>query len=222
MSTTQSEVYFVRRLTLVLALIGSLLFAASASASGRDANNDRIPDRWEKKHGLSLKVKQARRDQDKDGFKNRAEWRAQTDPRDADSDDDGIDDSEENAGTVTAFDGTTLTITLFDGGVLKGNVTADTEVECEANDATAASHDDEGDDDGQRGDDDEEGDDDSSGRRGDDDREDDGDENDGQHGDHDDDGEACPSDALKVGAKVEEAELKISSAGAVWSEIELR
>ena len=80
----------MKRLTLLLALIGSLLFAASASA--HDGNRDRIPDRWEKKHGLSLKVKQTARDQDKDGFKNRAEWRAKTDPRDADSDDDGLDD----------------------------------------------------------------------------------------------------------------------------------
>ena len=62
----------MKRLIVVLALLGSLLFAASASASGRDANGDRIPDRWEKKHGLSLKVKQTRRDQDKDGFHNRA------------------------------------------------------------------------------------------------------------------------------------------------------
>jgi hypothetical protein len=212
----------MKRLTLVLALIGSLLFAASASASGRDANNDRIPDRWEKKHGLSLKVKQARRDQDKDGFKNRAEWRAQTDPRDPDSDDDGTDDSEENAGSVTAFDGTTLTITLFDGGTLTGKVTPDTEVECEADDATAASDDPQGDDNGdQRGDDDEEGDD-NGGRRGDDDDDDQGEDDGHEHGDHDDDGEDCAPDALKVGAKVEEAELKVSSAGAVWSEIELR
>ena len=70
----------MKRLTLVLVLLGSLLFAASASAAGRDANRDRIPDRWEKKHGLSLKVKQTRRDQDKDGFHNRADWRAKTDP----------------------------------------------------------------------------------------------------------------------------------------------
>jgi hypothetical protein len=223
---------FVKRIILVLALLGSLLFAASASASGRDANGDRIPDRWEKKHGLSLKVKQTRRDQDKDGFKNRAEWRAQTDPRDGDSDDDGIEDGEENAGTVTAYDGTTLTITLYGGtkAALTGEITPDTEIECEADDATVASDDPEGDDNGGgRGDDDEdEGDVVNGGPRGGDDDdddhgdEDDGDEHDGQHGDHDDDGEACAPDALKVGAVVEEAELKISSDGAIWDEIELR
>jgi hypothetical protein len=216
----------VRRLTLVFALIASLLLAASASASARDANRDRIPDRWEKKHGLSLKVKQTRRDQDKDGFKNRAEWRAQTDPRDADSDDDGVADAEENAGSVTAFANGELTITLFDGGTLTGKVTEDTKIECGADDSAVASQDDEGDDDGQRGDDDEEGDDDSSGRRGDDEDDDhgddDADEGDGHHGGCDDDGEACGPEALTLGAAVEEAELKISSSGREWTEIELR
>jgi hypothetical protein len=200
----------VKRLIVVLALLGSLLFAASASAGGRDANGDRIPDRWEKKHGLSLKVEQTRRDQDKDGFHNRAEWRAKTDPHDADTDDDGLDDAEENAGTVTAFANGELTITLFDNGTLTGKVTPDTEIKCEDDSATASGDggDDEGDDHRGRGHDDE----------GDD---DDRDEGDHHHGDHDDD-DACAPDALKVGAKVEEATLKISSAGRIWEEIELR
>ncbi len=209
----------MKRLIVVLALLGSLLFAASASASGRDANGDRIPDRWEKKHGLSLKVKQTRRDQDKDGFHNRAEWRAKTDPHDADTDDDGLDDAEENAGTVTAFADGELTITLFDNGTLTGKVTPDTEIECD--DESAKSSGDGDDDHGGRGDDDE-GDDDHRGR-GDDDDDDEGDHHHGDHhGDHGDDDEACAPDALKVGAKVEEATLKISSAGRIWEEIELR
>jgi hypothetical protein len=202
----------VKRLILVLALIGSLLFAASASAKGRDANGDRIPDSWEKRHGLSLKVKQTRRDQDRDGFKNRAEWRADTDPRDPDSDDDGVEDADENAGTVTAFENGELTITLFDGGTLTGKVTEDTEIECEDDVASASQDDDpgddEGDDPGARGD---------SGDRG----EDDGDRGDCRHGDDGDDDE-CGTEALTVGRAVEEAELKISSAGRIWKEIELR
>lgn len=220
----------MRRLTVVvLALIGSLLFAASASAGGRDANRDRIPDRWEKKHGLSLKVKQTHRDQDKDGFHNRAEWRAQTDPLDPDSDDDGVADDEENAGSVTAFANGELTIKLFDGDTLTAKVTEDTKIECGTDDASVASHDDEGDDGGPRGgDDDEEGDD---GSRGDDDEgddhgddhgDDDAGEDDGHHGGCDDDGEDCGPEALTVNAAVEQAELKISSDGKVWTEIELR
>jgi hypothetical protein len=209
----------VRRLTLLLALLGSLLFAANASAHGRDSNRDRIPDRWEKQHGLSLKVKQTSRDQDKDGFRNRAEWRAKTDPRDADSDDDGTDDADENAGTVTAFDGTTLTITLFDGGTLTGAVTDETEIDCDDDVARASEDgdDDEGDDRGGE----------CGGDKGDDDPGDDRDDD--EHGDDDGDGhhagqadDECGPEALTVGAIVEEAELKISSAGREWGEIELR
>jgi hypothetical protein len=209
----------VRRLTLLLALLGSLLFAANASAHGRDSNRDRIPDRWEKQHGLSLKVKQTSRDQDKDGFRNRAEWRAKTDPRDADSDDDGTDDADENAGTVTAFDGTTLTITLFDGGTLTGAVTDETEIDCDDDVARASEDgdDDEGDDRGGE----------CGGDKGDDDPGDDRDDD--EHGDDDGDGhhagqgdDECGPEALTVGAIVEEAELKISSAGREWREIELR
>jgi hypothetical protein len=208
----------VKRLFLVLALIASLLFAASASASARDANRDRIPDRWEKRHGLSLKVKQTRRDQDKDGFHNRAEWRASTDPRDADSDDDGTDDAEENAGTVTTFANGELTITLFDGGTLTAKVTDDTEIEC--GDVAGAAHDDPGgrwddDEDADEGDrDDDGGRDHDEGDRGDDDCDD------GRH-DHDD-GDECAQDALQAGAAVEEAALKISSTGRTWTEIDLR
>lgn len=202
----------MKRLTLVLALLGSLLFAASASA--HDANRDRIPDRWEKRHGLSLKVKQTARDQDRDGFKNRAEWRAKTDPRDPDSDDDGVDDAEENAGTVTAFADGELTITLFDGGTLTGKVTEDTEIRCDDDAKTAlASHDPEDD---ERGDDDgdDEGDDDSGEHR----------HGDRDHGDcrHDGGDDECGTDALTAGRAVAEAELKVSSDGRVWQEIELR
>jgi hypothetical protein len=203
----------VKRLTLVLALIGSLVLAASASAS--DANRDNIPDRWEKRHGLSLKVKQSARDQDRDGLKNRGEWRAKTDPRDADSDDDGLDDSDENAGTVTAFANGELTITLFDGGTLTGKVTEETEIECDVDDTTARAAHDPGDDD--------EGDDDEGDGDWHDDHGDWGDDR-GERDDRDcdDDGDECGTEALTVGRAVEEAELKIGSAGRIWTEIELR
>ena len=120
---------------------------------------------------------------------------------------------------MTAFANGELTITLFDNGTLTGKVTPDTEIECD--DDTAKSSGDGGDDDhGGRGGDDE-GDDDHRGRGDDDD--DEGDHHHGDHhGDHGDDDEACAPDALKVGAKVEEATLKISSAGRIWEEIELR
>ncbi len=189
------------RLTLVLAVVGSLLLAGSVSA--RDVNRDRIPDRWEKRHGLSLKVNQAKRDQDDDGFKNRAEWRAKTDPRDADTDGDGIPDADENAGTVTSYAGGVLTITLFDGGELSGAVDEDTRITCGSADDAAAkpsAHDPDDDEDDRGGD------------RGDR----------GGHDHRDCDDEECDDTALVAGAAVEEATLKITSTGRVWADVDLR
>src|SRR5436190_16251272 len=94
----------------VLALFATLLLASAASA--HDRNRDRIPDRWERAHHLSLHVNQARRDQDHDGLNNRGEFRAHLNPRDADTDDDGTDDGDENAGTVASFADGVLTVSL--------------------------------------------------------------------------------------------------------------
>jgi hypothetical protein len=115
---------------LVIALVASLSLAAAAPAKARDRNHDRIPDRWEKRHGLSLKVKQARRDQDRDGLTNLGEYRAGLHPRDPDTDDDGLEDGEENAGRVVALEGDVLTISLADGGKLSARVSADMHVKC--------------------------------------------------------------------------------------------
>jgi len=179
----------------MLALAASLMLASAASAS--DRNRDRIPDRWERAHHLSLHVNQARRDQDRDGLNNRGEFRAHLNPRDADTDDDGVDDGDENAGTIASFEDGVLTITLAGGGTLTANVTDDTEIECPP--SASASHDD--------GDDDDQGDD------------------DGDHGDHhggcDDEDEDCGTDALTTGATVREAELKTQGGDAVWEEIKL-
>ena len=122
-----------------LAVGALLLLAGSASAHGGDRNRDRIPDRWEKQHHLSLKVKQTRRDQDHDGLNNLGEWRSHTDPRNADSDDDGIKDDDENAGTVDSFTDGVLTITLGKGGTLTGRVSDDTEIECDGDAKATAS-----------------------------------------------------------------------------------
>jgi hypothetical protein len=118
---------------LLAAALGVLAFVAlPAVASAKDRNHDRIPDRWEKRHRLSLNVNQARRDQDRDHMRNRAEFEAGTNPRDKDSDNDGVRDDEENAGTIASFDATsgTLTIDLFSGGQVSGLVTDSTEIKC--------------------------------------------------------------------------------------------
>lgn len=102
-----------------------------------DRNRDGIPDTWERHFKLSLKVNQARRDQDKDGLNNRAEFLARTNPRSNDSDGDGTPDGQEHAGRVASYDGTTLVVDLFGGTQLSAAVTADTEIQCEAGGTTA-------------------------------------------------------------------------------------
>jgi hypothetical protein len=191
-------------LTALLTLSAVLLMAGSASARSHDRNHDRIPDRWEKRHHLSLHVKQTRRDQDEDGLTNLGEYKAGMNPRDADSDDDGLDDGDEHAGRIATFDGTTLTLALAGGGTLSGKVVSGfTQIECEHSSAarTSSDDDDHGDDHG--------GDRDGDGDHGDDDENDD-------HGDDD-----CGAEALQPGARVAEAELKIVGGKAVFEELEL-
>ena len=116
---------------LAAGIIAALaLLALPAAGVAKDRNHDRIPDRWEKRHNLSLKVNQAKRDQDSDGMRNRGEFRAGTNPRDADSDNDGTEDGAENAGTISSYTDGVLTISLYAGGEITGEVTDDTRVVC--------------------------------------------------------------------------------------------
>ena len=76
------------------------LSAPIASAAARDRDGDRLPDRWERRHGLSPTKKSARRDPDEDGLRNRREFRLRLHPRRADTDGDGFKDGREvRAGT---------------------------------------------------------------------------------------------------------------------------
>ena len=213
MHSLDQEVTVSRFRLVVVALAtlaASLVLTAGATARTHDRNHDRIPDRWEKRHHLSLHHDQARRDQDHDGLRNRGEFKAGLDPRDADTDDDGLEDADEHAGTIASFDGTTLTIALAGGGSLTGKVTDATAIECEdaARDASHGDDDPSGDDHG----DDEPGDDHGDDEPGDD------------HGDEEpgDDRVACGPGALDRGTDVEEAELRTRGGTAVFREIELR
>jgi hypothetical protein len=216
---------------LVAALVGVLAIALPGTASARDRNHDKIPDKWERHHHLSLQKNQARRDQDRDQLKNRQEFKARTNPREADTDGDGVPDGEENAGTIASFDGTTLTINLFNGSSISGVVTDQTEIKCEA----AGDANDQGDD---NDDNDDNGDDDSgSGGGGDDVRtaqamsthSDDGGGDDDNSGDDngdddnsgDDNGEDCTTADLTPDTVVHEADLELSNGQATFEEVEL-
>jgi len=194
---------------LLLVSLGLLALAmpGAAGAKARDRNHDRIPDRWEKRHHLSTKVNQAQRDQDRDHLRNRGEFEAGTNPRDRDSDDDGLEDGEENAGTIESFDPQTgmLTIDLFGGGTISGLVTDETEIECEHHDSSASASDS----------DENEDSDDNSGP---------GSVNSGPGNDDEDDDvdeDACGPETLVAGVTVHEAELELENGSAVFEKVEL-
>jgi hypothetical protein len=192
-----------------LAIAASLLGASVASAHSGDRNHDRISDRWEKQHHLSLKVKQTKLDQDHDGLNNLGEFRSNTDPRDPDTDNDGIDDNDENAGKIASFTGGVLTITLAKGGTLSGLVNDQTEIECEGSDSATAQAADHGGD-GQNG-----GGDDNGENNG-------GSAGAGDNGDQgDDNGGSCAADALTANRTVNEAELKTIGGQAVFEKVQL-
>jgi hypothetical protein len=184
-------------LLLGCAVAAVLAFPASGLArSHGDRNRDGIPDRWERANHLSLKVNQARRDQDHDGLRNKAEFRAGDNPRDADTDNDGVEDGHEKAGQIVSFTGGVLTVHLFTGDDVKGTVDADTEIECRTAPTTTTAA--RAADDGGGGDDQ-------------------GDDNDGE----DDNQPGCDATKLTAGAIVGEAELKGTPAGLVFEKVEL-
>jgi hypothetical protein len=222
-----------RKLELIFAaalgIVAILALPALASAKARDRNHDAIPDRWEKRHHLSLQVNQAHRDQDRDRLNNLGEFQNGTNPRDADTDNDGLrdgqemevgddptdndtdgdgtPDGQENAGTIASFDGTTLTINLFDGHTLTGQVNDSTEIECDhrgdQSQGGAQASDEQG----------------SEDRQGED--EGSGDEQSSDQEDRDQEGGNCTTADLVSGAVVHEAELEASSSGEVFHSVHL-
>jgi hypothetical protein len=193
----------------LLAAALMLVLAPGASARSTDRNHDRIPDRWERAHHLSLKVNQAAKDQDRDGMRNRAEYRAGTDPRDSDTDGDGVDDGREDSGTVVSFTGGVLTIRLYrNDGLVAGRVDDATELKCEDATTTAAAPRDGGRDD--------QGDDDRGDREHGDDDQGDDDQGDDDHG-----AATCGTDKLTPGTVVHEAELSTTPDGLHFDEIKL-
>jgi hypothetical protein len=222
---------------LAVALGALALLALPSVAAAKDRNHDRIPDRWEKRHHLSLAVNQARRDQDRDHLRNRAEFQAGDNPRDEDSDNDGVMDGEENAGTIASFDAASgkLVIDLFGADTVSGLVGEETRIKCEGEDGSDSMRGREaepGDDRGSQG---EEPGDDNGGQeepredRGEEPGDDNGGENSGPGssnsgpGRGEDNGTAanCTTADLVPGAVVQEAELQVEHGAATFDEVEL-
>ena len=142
------------------------------------------------------------------------------------------DQSTGTAGTVTSFENGVLTITLTDGSTVSGAVDNSTEIECTAPANMQNSGDNDGDDNGGSNQGEDNGGsnqgEDNGGNQGDagDDQGDNGD-NQGDNGDNqgednnEDNAQMCDSSSLTTGTPVSEAELKVSSAGAVWQKVEL-
>src|SRR3954464_2252118 len=224
-----------------LALGALALLAMPSLAAAKDRNHDHIPDKWEKRHHLSLKTNQARLDQDRDHLRNRAEFLADDNPRDRDSDDDGVMDGQEQAGTIASFDAESgkLVISLFGGDTISGLVNEGTEIECEDSSGASASSDgsEVGDDNGGEGE--VEPGDDNGGQGetepGDDNggQEEAGDDNGGDNsgpgsqnsgpgrGDDEDETGNCTAADLVSGAVVQEAELKVANGQATFEKVEL-
>jgi hypothetical protein len=239
--------HLLPRSVAVAALAALAVPAGASAAKPADRDHDRMPDRWERAHRLSTHRNDARKDADRDGLKNLAEFRAHTDPRDADTDDDGIKDGKERAGTIASLTDGVLTLTLFDGSTFAAKVDDRTEVECETPAAVPApapatirhGDDDSGDDDAPGHD---AGDDDAPATTPpaptvapapagtttpapavDDHGTGDDDEGDDDHGTdvEDEQEDDCGVADLKPGARVDEAKIALTATGARFTKIEL-
>jgi len=211
---------------LLTGVIAAIAMPATAGAKSRDRDHDRMSDRWEQKHRLNPRKNDARGDADHDGLRNITEFRAHTDPRDADSDDDGRGDGtedgdhdgmtnrEEQASGHDAGDRDSDDDRTEDGEELVGSVVSfsGTTLVIKLNDGSQLTgtvtqkteieceHDGAAAPTASAASDDED-----------------------RHGSDDDskDGDGCGTDVLTPGAIVHEAELEVATTGAGWTEIEI-
>ena len=84
------------RLSTTFALVVAAAALTASPALARKHDNDRMPDKWEKRNHLNVKKDDSRRDRDRDGLSNYGEYRAHTNPRKKDSDHDRLRDSRED------------------------------------------------------------------------------------------------------------------------------
>jgi hypothetical protein len=114
----------------------------------------------------------------------------------------GGENNAQQAGTVTGFSNGVLTITLNDGTVVNGTVNGRTQIECISSNQQ--------DDQGNNGDND--GSSSGQGHR-------DGDQGGGDE--NGDGGQMCGTASLVLGTPVAQADLRIDSSGATWTDVEL-
>jgi hypothetical protein len=86
----------IRLLLFGVVLAALLAVPGSAMAKSRDRDHDKLPDKWEKKFHLSTHKKSAKGDPDRDGLNNMGEFRSRTNPRKADTDNDGVNDANDD------------------------------------------------------------------------------------------------------------------------------
>jgi hypothetical protein len=79
-----------------------------------DWDRDKLPNRWELQYGLDAHSPNADEDPDADGLTNLAEYRAGTDPTNADTDADGTEDGDDADPTVPDTTDTTTDTTPDD------------------------------------------------------------------------------------------------------------
>ena len=86
--------------TFAVAAAGALalmVVAFGGTAVAKDRNHDQIPDKWEKKFDLSVKVDQSNKDQDRDHVDNMNEFQEGTNPRVKDTNHNGRPDGKEDS-----------------------------------------------------------------------------------------------------------------------------
>jgi hypothetical protein len=71
------------------------VFELAALSSSTDVDNDQMDDSWERQYNLNVGVNDAAEDPDADGLTNLQEYKANTDPKIADTDADGLKDGLE-------------------------------------------------------------------------------------------------------------------------------
>lgn len=103
----------------------------------KDADRDGVKNRQE----FALKTNPRKADSDRDGVKDGDELSVGMAPLRADTDRDGVRDGDENAGVITAYEDSELTIRRFHGGPI--TVAVDTDSLCAGSDEAAFDEEDE-------------------------------------------------------------------------------